>query len=60
MYNDICQNSDTICVCVWPDNMWCLYEDIEQYTWKSDDYRCEYLNDRLTDDEIDRIINGEA
>ena len=23
---------------VWPDDSWCYLEDLEEYTWKSDDY----------------------
>jgi len=23
---------------IWPDNSWCYAEELEEYTWKSDDY----------------------
>lgn len=25
-------------MCVWPDGMFCMSEDIDEYSWKSDDY----------------------
>lgn len=25
-------------ICVWPDGTWCFLEDIEDYTWMSDDF----------------------
>lgn len=30
--------SDKVKHCVWPDDDHCLYEDVADYNWKSDDY----------------------
>lgn len=25
-------------ICLWPDGTWCYGEDLDEYTWMSDDY----------------------
>ena len=37
MSKDFVITDDTFCV--WPDGDWCRFEDIQEYSWKSDDYR---------------------
>ncbi len=31
-------SKNRVTVYVWPDGIWCLVEDVEQYAHKSDDY----------------------
>ena len=58
-------NEDLI---VWPDNLWCYAEDLEEYPWKSDDYvlvskddpnynywiNCQYLYDEVMEGYLKR------
>ncbi|CBX44431.1 hypothetical protein ErPhphiEa104_gp088 [Erwinia phage phiEa104] len=30
---------------VWPDDSWCFRSELEEYTWKSDDYRWILISD---------------
>jgi len=30
---------NTNVIALWPDNTWCYLEDVNQYTWMSDDYQ---------------------
>ncbi|AXN57410.1 hypothetical protein SUNLIREN_110 [Erwinia phage SunLIRen] len=32
-------------VVVWPDDSWCFRSELEEYTWKSDDYRWILISD---------------
>ncbi|VTU31843.1 hypothetical protein H4CHR_02890 [Variovorax sp. PBS-H4] len=25
-------------ICLWPDDTWCYFEDLEEYLWMSDDF----------------------
>ena len=52
-----------IFVCIWPDNDWCFTENIEEYDWKSDDYKIVKVPDSIIlstnnlEDSIDIWIN---
>ena len=37
-------------ICLWSDGMWCEFDDIEEYTWMSDDYEVMEVPD---DEDID-------
>lgn len=43
------QEKNMITICLWPDNDWCLKEDIESFTNKSDDY----IEVDVTDEEFE-------
>ncbi len=32
-------------IVVWPDDSWCFRSELEEYTWKSDDYRWILISD---------------
>ena len=32
------EQNNTIKVCIWADKEWCLFDELEDYSWKSDDY----------------------
>ena len=44
-------------VCVWPDGCWCRHEEIESYSWKSDDYSTYYIPEELNHTDIESLIN---
>jgi len=43
-------------ICIWPDNTWCHKEELDEYSWKSDDWQALLLNQDVPDDSIDGII----
>lgn len=44
-------------VCVWPDNTWCYIDDVEEYNWKSDDFKKVHLpEDIISEEEIDALV----
>jgi len=45
-----------IAICFWPDNQWCLMEDIREYKWKSGGYAINYVPEECTKDDIDSIV----
>lgn len=47
---------DKVAVCVWPDETWCFQDDIEEYSWKSDDYIIYHVPDELSDEDIDALV----
>lgn len=36
-------------IVVWPDDSWCFRSELEEYTWKSDDYRWILISDSKYD-----------
>jgi len=60
IFNDTHQRgpgANTTDVCVWPDGTWCRQDSIEEYQWKSDDYKVYHMDPGLTDEEIDNHLN---
>ena len=47
---------DKIAIVIWPDDTWCYKDDLEEYGWKSDDYKTLMISDNLSDEEIDTIV----
>ncbi len=34
-------------ICLWPDGTWCYGEELEEYTWMSDDFEViKYMTER--------------
>ncbi|QEG07624.1 hypothetical protein [Salmonella phage SE5] len=42
-------------IVVWPDDSWCFRSELEEYTWKSDDYRWILISDP----EYDSFMNSQ-
>lgn len=40
---------------VWPDDSWCYREDLEECSWKSDDYAVVSVDDPM----YDYLVNGQ-
>jgi len=43
---------------IWPDKTWCRQLNLEDYGWKSDDYRIQIAAKDMTDEEIDEVVNA--
>lgn len=43
--NDVLQPLSPDDIVVWPDDSWCFRSELEEYTWKSDDYRWILISD---------------
>lgn len=43
-------------ICVWPCGTWCDQEDIEQYSYMSDDYRLVTVGQYTTDETVDAMV----
>lgn len=43
-------------ICIWPDCTWCHEEDIEEYQWKSDDFRVATISGTMSDDRIEDLV----
>jgi len=43
-------------ICVWADGTWCFKEDIEQYSWMSDDYAILRIPAGCDDEAIDNFV----
>lgn len=41
-------------IVVWPDDSWCFRSELEEYTWKSDDYRWILISDSEYDSFLKR------
>lgn len=39
-------------ICIWPDDTWCDFDEVEEYGWKSDDYLDCWVD-------ADKAVNGE-
>ena len=48
--------ADHFLICIWPDYTWCLERDLEEYKWKSDDYKLAVVKCELSDEEIDDLV----
>ena len=47
-------------IAIWPDYTWCDMEEIEDFSWKSDDYSVVSVPWDLSDEEIEmRVLVGE-
>lgn len=46
----------SIIICIWPDDDWCYHKDIEEYAWKSDDYKQVFVDVHWTEDEIQEFV----
>jgi len=42
---------------IWPDKTWCRQLNLEDYGWKSDDYRIQIAAKDMTDEEIEKQIS---
>jgi hypothetical protein len=68
MYKDNCTKAladiehnmlDKCCICIWPDATWCYENQLEEYRWKSDDFRAVYVDLSLTPEELeDQVTQG--
>lgn len=51
---------DNISICVWPDDVWCFVEDVDEYLQspaaKSDDYAIKEVHISLDEDDIDEYV----
>jgi len=44
-------------ICVWPDGTWCHWDDIEEYSWKSDDYDLIQISEGLDEETVDELVH---
>jgi len=48
---------DMVSVVIWPDDVWCFVEDVDEYLMhKSDDYIIKEVDLSLTEDGIDEFV----
>jgi hypothetical protein len=47
---------DKIAICVWPDDTWCLKDDVGMYSWKSDDYAILHVPIELELNEVEDLV----
>ena len=46
-----------IVVIVWPDGTWCYEDELDQFSWKSDDFaKIHMLGDDWSDADLDRRV----
>ena len=43
-------------ICIWPCGTWCDKDDIEEYTYMSDDYRLVTVGIHTPDEIVDNIV----
>jgi hypothetical protein len=47
---------DNMKICVWPDGIWCFQEDVETYSWMSDDYSILSVPVEFAYDEVETLV----
>ena len=48
--------SDKAVICIWPDCTWCYEEELDEYQWKSDDFKVDYVDLLMTPEEIENKV----
>lgn len=48
----------TVDICIWPDCTWCHEEEVEEYAWKSDDFRVVTVtgSEAISDETIEDMV----
>ena len=44
-------------ICIWSDGTWCFKDDIEDFSWMSDDYVEQEVAHNVTEEDIEKMLN---
>lgn len=54
--------SEEFGICYWPDGVWCMSDELQDFYWKSDDYTRDQVpstwDDTLIAEYVEEKVNG--